>query len=286
MLQVEKQRTKVADTKPLDYIFTNAGRNISDEEISSGAYRFDYPIRWLQSPSDAKAIGFRRVLFSNRTNAFMFAVYFHGQYKGSDGLIEKFDEMKIFTIRSDESLEKTLNDFQTQMNKYYWEFQEKYDSLLNGTYYLKLEYDKMNSTVSFQKIEINPPRDTEFLYWGVDKRSWAQFLRLLNQNEPLPPDGPFKFILPPADLTVYRNVFDPQNVMCHASFSSSNNSFLCIGKDFYDFASKFYEPPSNSFSDFQVWFTTNGVQHIIPLYYDFYLELSFIYNYGKVLKKY
>ncbi|EAX79498.1 hypothetical protein TVAG_131600 [Trichomonas vaginalis G3] len=119
MLQVEKQRTKVADTKPLDYIFTNAGRTISDEEISSGAYRFD-----------------------------------------------------------------------------------------------------------------------------------------------------------------------PQNVMCHASFSSSNNSFLCIGKDFYDFASKFYEPPSNSFSDFQVWFTTNGVQHIIPLYYDFYLELSFIYNYGEVLKKY
>ena len=35
MLQVEKQRTKVADTKPLDYIFTNAGRTISDEEISS-----------------------------------------------------------------------------------------------------------------------------------------------------------------------------------------------------------------------------------------------------------
>ncbi|KAI5488255.1 hypothetical protein TVAGG3_0966150, partial [Trichomonas vaginalis G3] len=108
MLQVEKQRTKVADTKPLDYIFTNAGRTISDEEISSRAYRFDYPIRWLQSPSDAKAIGFRRVLFSNRTNAFMFAVYFHGQYKGSDGLIDKFDEMRIFTVRSDESLEKTL----------------------------------------------------------------------------------------------------------------------------------------------------------------------------------
>ncbi|KAI5522890.1 hypothetical protein TVAGG3_0585880, partial [Trichomonas vaginalis G3] len=162
----------------------------------------------------------------------MFAVYFHGQYEGSDGLIDKFDEMRIFTVRSDESLEKTLDDFQTQMNKYYWEFQEKYDSLLNGTYYLKLEYDKMNSTVSFQKIEINPPRDTEFLFWEVDKRSWAQFLRLLNQNEPLPPDGPFKFILPPADLMVYRNVFDPQNVMCHASFSSSNNSFLCIGKDF------------------------------------------------------
>ena len=35
MLQVEKQRTKVADTKPLDYIFTNAGRTISDEEILS-----------------------------------------------------------------------------------------------------------------------------------------------------------------------------------------------------------------------------------------------------------
>ncbi|KAI5540397.1 hypothetical protein TVAGG3_0036200, partial [Trichomonas vaginalis G3] len=206
MLQVEKQRTKVADTKPLDYIFTNAGRTISDEEISSRAYRFDYPICWLQSPSDAKAIGFRRVLFSNRTNAFMVAVYFHGQYEGPDGLIDKFDEMRIFTVRSDESLEKTLDDFQTQMNKYYWEFQEKYDSLLNGTYYLKLEYDKMNSTVSFQKIEINPPRDTEFLFWEVDKRSWAQFLRLLNQNEPLPPDGPFKFILPPADLMVYRNV--------------------------------------------------------------------------------
>ncbi|KAI5538343.1 hypothetical protein TVAGG3_0454050, partial [Trichomonas vaginalis G3] len=187
MFQVEKQRTKVADTKPLDYIFTNAGRTISDEEISSGAYRFDYPIRWLQSPSDAKAIGFRRVLFSNRTNAFMFAVYFHGQYKDSDGLIDKFDEMRIFTIRSDENLEKTLNDFQTQINKYYWEFQEKYDSLLNGTYYLKLEYDKMNSTVSFQRIENNPPRDTQFLFWEVDKRSWAQFLRLLNQNEPLPP---------------------------------------------------------------------------------------------------
>ncbi|KAI5511741.1 hypothetical protein TVAGG3_0738660, partial [Trichomonas vaginalis G3] len=190
MFQVEKQRTKVADTKPLDYIFTNAGRTISDEEISSGAYRFDFPIRWLQSPSDAKAIGFRRVLFSKRTNAFMFAVYFHGRYRGHDGLLDKFDEMRIFTVRSDESLEKTLNDFQTQINKYYWEFQEKYDSLLNGTYYLKLEYDKMNSTVSFQRIENNPPRDTQFLFWQVDKRSWAQFLRLLNQNEPLPPDGP------------------------------------------------------------------------------------------------
>ncbi|EAX85793.1 hypothetical protein TVAG_136880 [Trichomonas vaginalis G3] len=281
MLSIEKENSRVATTKPLDELFTNVGQKFETDTVKHEGYRFDYPLRWLRDPSVTKAIGFRRIKFvSVEDKSFPFIVRFHIDYI-SEGKRKMWEEIELIQVDLSSSLQTALKNIEDKINSCYAKYADEYANT-NSTLYVRIVYDKQNSQVSFQIYEDNPNKD-EQIYTEFTAMSWYYLQRMLNQKVELPlaniysryaRDEPYLF----------KDVFDQDAIIVHASFSGAQNSFLCLANDFYEKPTKLYEPPSGSISDFQVWFTTDGKRRIIPLYHAFYLELSFIYNYYRTVK--
>ncbi|EAX65557.1 hypothetical protein TVAG_301930 [Trichomonas vaginalis G3] len=281
MLPIEKENSRVATTKPLDELFTNVGQKFETETVKHEGYRFDYPLRWLRDPSVTKAIGFRRMKFvSVEDKSFPFIVRFHIDYI-SEGKRKMWEEIELIQVDLSSSLQTALKNIEDKINSCYAKYADEYANT-ESTLYVRIVYDKQNSQVSFQIYEDNPKKD-EQIYTEFTAMSWYYLQRMLNQKVKLPlaniysryaRDEPYLF----------KDVFDSDAIIVHASFSGAQNSFLCLANDFYEKPTKLYEPPSGSISDFQVWFTTDGRKRIIPLYHAFYLELSFIYNYYRTVK--
>ncbi|EAX89373.1 hypothetical protein TVAG_439930 [Trichomonas vaginalis G3] len=281
MLPIEKENSRVATTKPLDELFTNVGQKFETETVKHEGYRFDYPLRWLRDPSVTKAIGFRRMKFvSVEDKSFPFIVRFHIDYI-SEGKRKMWEEIELIQVDLSSSLQTALKNIEDKINSCYAKYADEYANT-ESTLYVRIVYDKQNSQVSFQIYEDNPKKD-EQIYTEFTAMSWYYLQRMLNQKVELPlaniysryaRDEPYLF----------KDVFDSDAIIVHASFSGAQNSFLCLANDFYEKPTKLYEPPSGSISDFQVWFTTDGRKRIIPLYHAFYLELSFIYNYYRTVK--
>ncbi|EAX97292.1 hypothetical protein TVAG_123420 [Trichomonas vaginalis G3] len=281
MLPIEKENSRVATTKPLDELFTNVGQKFETETVKHEGYRFDYPLRWLRDPSVTKAIGFRRMKFvSVEDKSFPFIVRFHIDYI-SEGKRKMWEEIELIQVDLSSSLQTALKNIEDKINSCYAKYADEYANT-ESTLYVRIVYDKQNSQVSFQIYENNPNKD-EQIYTEFTAMSWYYLQRMLNQKVELPlaniysryaRDEPYLF----------KDVFDQDAIIVHASFSGAQNSFLCLANDFYEKPTKLYEPPSGSISDFQVWFTTDGRKRIIPLYHVFYLELSFIYNYYRTVK--
>ncbi|EAX65027.1 hypothetical protein TVAG_596680 [Trichomonas vaginalis G3] len=281
MLPIEKENSRVATTKPLDELFTNVGQKFETETVKHEGYRFDYPLRWLRDPSVTKAIGFRRMKFvSVEDKSFPFIVRFHIDYI-SEGKRKMWEEIELIQVDLSSSLQTALKNIEDKINSCYAKYADEYANT-ESTLYVRIVYDKQNSQVSFQIYENNPNKD-EQIYTEFTAMSWYYLQRMLNQKVELPlaniysryaRDEPYLF----------KDVFDQDAIIVHASFSGAQNSFLCLANDFYEKPTKLYEPPSGSISDFQVWFTTDGRKRIIPLYHAFYLELSFIYNYYRTVK--
>ncbi|EAY06927.1 hypothetical protein TVAG_057210 [Trichomonas vaginalis G3] len=281
MLPIEKENSRVATTKPLDELFTNVGQKFDLDTIKHEGYRFDYPLRWLRDPSVTKAIGFRRIKFvSVEDKSFPFIVRFHIDYI-SEGKRKMWEEIELIQVDLSSSLQTALKNIEDKINSCYAKYADEYANT-DSTLYVRIVYDKQNSQVSFQIYKNNPNKD-EQIYTEFTAMSWYYLQRMLNQKVELPlaniysryaRDEPYLF----------KDVFDQDAIIVHASFSGAQNSFLCLANDFYEKPTKLYEPPSGSISDFQVWFTTDGRKRIIPLYHAFYLELSFIYNYYRTVK--
>ncbi|KAI5482643.1 hypothetical protein TVAGG3_1082660 [Trichomonas vaginalis G3] len=192
-----------------------------------------------------------------------------------------WEEIELIQVDLSSSLQTALKNIEDKINSCYAKYADEYANT-ESTLYVRIVYDKQNSQVSFQIYEDNPKKD-EQIYTEFTAMSWYYLQRMLNQKVELPlaniysryaRDEPYLF----------KDVFDPDAIIVHASFSGAQNSFLCLANDFYEKPTKLYEPPSGSISDFQVWFTTDGRKRIIPLYHVFYLELSFIYNYYRTVK--
>ncbi|KAI5539647.1 hypothetical protein TVAGG3_0020600 [Trichomonas vaginalis G3] len=281
MLPIEKENSRVATTKPLDELFTNVGQKFDLDTIKHEGYRFDYPLRWVRDPSVTKSIGFRRIKFvSVEDKSFPFIVRFHIDYI-SEGKRKMWEEIELIQVDLSSSLQTALKNIEDKINSCYAKYADEYANT-DSTLYVRIVYDKQNSQVSFQIYENNPNKD-EQIYTEFTAMSWYYLQRMLNQKVELPlaniysryaRDEPYLF----------KDVFDQDAIIVHASFSGAQNSFLCLANDFYEKPTKLYEPPSGSISDFQVWFTTDGRKRIIPLYHAFYLELSFIYNYYRTVK--
>ncbi|EAX79467.1 hypothetical protein TVAG_508220 [Trichomonas vaginalis G3] len=281
MLPIEKENSRVATTKPLDELFTNVGQKFETDTVKHEGYRFDYPLRWLRDPSVTKAIGFRRIKFvSVEDKSFSFIVRFHIDYT-SEGQRKMWEEIELIQVDLSSSLQTALKNIEDKINSCYAKYADEYANT-NSTLYVRIVYDKQNSQVSFQIYEDNPNKD-EQIYTEFTAMSWYYLQRMLNQKVE-PPLANIYSRYARDEPYLFKDVFDQDAVIVHASFSGAQNSFLCLANDFYEKPTKLYEPPSGSISDFQVWFTTDGRKRIIPLYHAFYLELSFIYNYYRTVK--
>ena len=124
---------------------------------------------------------------------------------------------------------------------------------------------------------VNPPQT------ATDKDIYPNlynFLRFLNQPETEANRTMLTDILSPKS---FSNVWNRQSLYIHSSFSNSHRSLIGRNNDFYTSPSKKYQY-STSTNTFNIFFTSDGVTRIFPLYCDFYFDLSFILNFDRSLE--
>jgi hypothetical protein len=76
----------------------------------------------------------------------------------------------------------------------------------------------------------------------------------------------------------FDNVWNRKRLFIHSSFSNTKRGIIGVDGDFFMTPSKFYQPPTNS-SNFNIKFTTDGVNIILPRYASFVIELCYLLNY-------
>ncbi|EAX81306.1 hypothetical protein TVAG_370280 [Trichomonas vaginalis G3] len=231
MLPIEKENSRVATTKPLDELFTNVGQKVDIDNLKHEGYRFDYPLRWLRDPSVTKAIGFRRMKFVSQVQTgFPFIVRFHIDYT-SEGQRKMWEEIELIQVDLSSSLQAALKNIEDKINSCYAKYADEYANT-NSTLYVRIVYDKQNSQVSFQIYEDNPKKD-EQIYTEFTAMSWYYLQRMLNQKVE-PPLANIYSRYARDEPYLFKDVFDQDAVIVHASFSGAQNSFLCLANDFYE----------------------------------------------------
>ena len=87
------------------------------------------------------------------------------------------------------------------------------------------------------------------------------------------------------DELKFSNVWNRDTFYCHASFSDSPKQIIGINHDFWQTPSVFYEHSDNS-NDFNIYFTTNTVNRILPRNGVMLIQLSYIFNYATSMLTY
>ena len=77
------------------------------------------------------------------------------------------------------------------------------------------------------------------------------------------------------------NVWNRKRAMFHASFSDCTRNYIGMNKDHWLTPSKVFSSVSNT-TEFRIRFSTDGINHFLPLYCSFIIELIYILNINNV----
>jgi len=275
----------------------------------SEGYRFDYPMRWINDPSQNKMIGIRQLDCIPTAHQFKVKAYAYDTHYDSK------DSSKTSTcytsanldILSENTLREILNKLVESLSDNTVEYYYKYNVDGTLTFYCisKLfKYQTVDTTTTIVAVdsdtkttdsadtEASDSADTEasdsavetpifykFSFevtdiMGKEVKS-VRFLKFLNQ----PVTSANKKILTDStDTKEFTNVWDRENLEFHATFSEAKRGYIGLKGDFYPRAGLLFAPTTNS-PTFNLRFTTDGVHPILPLYSHFIVQLSFILNY-------
>ena len=75
--------------------------------------------------------------------------------------------------------------------------------------------------------------------------------------------------------TTLENVWNRDQLYLHASFSNSKRHYLCFSNEVWERPSKIYFDNTYG-SEFSVYYTTDGIHRLDPLYAHKLIELSFV----------
>jgi hypothetical protein len=76
---------------------------------------------------------------------------------------------------------------------------------------------------------------------------------------------------------VFRGVWNRSRIFFHSNFSTTKRQYLGMSGDFWPKPSKLFNH-NYGMSDFNIWFTTDGINRILPKHSAFIIELVFIAN--------
>ena len=293
----EKQLTLRASRRPIEYNYTNADiHSIVNSQPHSG-YQFEYPVNWTGDQSTQKVIGIRRI--SYKPTSIDLAVTFKIYNQDADRIEISIPLVFVFTDQN--TFEECINRITVELNEQLISSNSsarcisQYDKDL-GTFDLKFD----DGEADYRKfaIEFNLGGDvaydgSEAMYNNPERIHYkAEFLKLFNQpitKEMI--DGLWELreqeqaqALMLSILT-FENVWNRDNFYCHASFSDSPRQIIGINHDFWMQPSVFYDYSDNS-NDFNVYFTTNTVNRILPRNGVMLIQLSYIFNYQNSMLTY
>jgi hypothetical protein len=280
----ERQLTLRASRRPVEYNYTNADIHHANTNSHDG-YQFEYPVNWAGDPSKNKVIGIRRINY--KPTSVNIAVRFDVHNTGSDKI--ECNVVEVFTDQN--SFEECITRMSTVIN----------DTLIkeNSDIRCITNYDKEQGTfelnfdtgTEFKKFDIVFPMGTDISYDPDDPGDFnerafykKEFLKLFNQE--ITKENVDKLHKSTSvDELKFSNVWNRDTFYCHASFSDSPKQIIGINHDFWQTPSVFYEHSDNS-NDFNIYFTTNTVNRILPRNGIMLIQLSYIFNYANSMLMY
>ena len=228
---------------------------------------FKYPQRWIESPSQNKVVGIRRLNIIPTPH--VYKLTFHVVKPSSVTGTGPRDRYITFNITQDNNLHEVLthicNDLSNGFGNY--KFDYVYDN--SGKLTLKCTYES----------DATAATPVNFSIYSENDKDIEEFLKFLNQEVN---DTNKSILTTNSNNKTFNNVWDREYLEFHASFSDSKRGFIGINKDFYYKPSIIYPSPTNEFT-FSIRFTTDGKNNINILYSRFIIQLTFIYNYRKRL---
>ena len=278
----ERQLTLRASRRPIEYNYTNADIHNINSDPSEG-YQFEYPVNWAGDPSTQKVIGIRRISYKPTSVNIALNVITNVPNKGEYSLpiVYVFTDQNTFEECIAEIV-KGLNDelLKQLPQEEYIRFSAAYDKD-KGTFKLTCGGDHH---VSF-KLDFIYGDDEQYdpnsgyFNHGVHIYYKSEFLKLFNQSiTEANVDKVHNYTQHFMTELVFDNVWNRDSFYCHASFSDSPKHIIGINKDFFPIPSVLYDYRDNS-CDFNVYFTTNTVHHILPRNGVMLIQLSYIFNY-------
>ena len=255
-------------------------RDTNPDPISG--INFDYPSHWAQNRSEKKMIGIRSLRVIPTSHVIRLKLYVY------DGLNPYSKEQRLFWSVSEFN---TLEDFLHKLSETILTPEPDCEPSI-------ISYTFNSITGSLQLISdvVSGERSAglEFYFEDMDEiydpepgipdkdiyPNIYNLLRFLNQPE----TEANRVLLTTATGTKsFSNVWNRQSLYIHSSFSNSHRSLIGRNNDFYTSPSKKYQY-STSTNTFNIFFTSDGVTRIFPLYCDFYFDLSFILNFDRSLE--
>ena len=281
MFDSQNNLSKRSSTKAVEEIFTDNdvernGSDLSPSYTKDVGFSFDYPMRWLNDPSEMKAIGLRRCKVIPTSH--VIRIWYAYSYTTSTGQVVNGGTEIQLSITPENSFDEIIATFITQANDY---MNKKHP---NAQITLAYEFDYRTCVFSLilSKGSASTAETISFHFVNsdkTDKMNLEFFLKFLNQERT---DENIAILTTATERMTFENVWDRKSIVFHASFSDARRGYIGLNGDSFDRPSKFYDPPTNG-SNFQIRFTTDGVHNILPRYCHFIIELSFIYNYKNSL---
>lgn len=282
----EKQYTLRATKRPVEYNYTNADIHHTDTNPSDG-YQFEYPVNWTADQSTNKVIGIRRINYKPTSLDIAFKITIP-----SDD-----NEIPVrFVFTDQNTFEECINAMVVEINN---KIDDKGSTYVCATSYDKalgtfsLAFDEGGASHTYEEFKIEFVYGNDSLYDPSDpskqtneyKHYKSNFLMLFNQ--PIT-QANIDIAHNLSQLTTelkFDNVWNRDSFYCHASFSDSPRQIIGINHDFWPTPSVFYAPGDNS-NDFNVYFTTNTVNRILPRNGVMLIQLSYIFNYQTSMLSY
>ena len=270
MYRTENQFNTTASELAIEEVYTNLDIEPNDLYIPNEGFTFRYPQRWLNDPSQNKAIGLRKLsitpqpislklLFSYLSPSTKNEIGF--QYLSIDVLPEN-NMLEILTKIRDKLYERKDNQ--------------------NTRVYLTWTYVGTKLTLKCYRVDSDTGKeltDVSFLLCG-SKWTDDSVLKLFNQEIT---DGAIKKLDEFQNELVFNNVWDRDYIEFHASFSEARKGFLGLRNEFYNKPSLLFKSPHDGPTFHITFYTNNARIAVLPRHCRFIIQLCFIFNYKKTM---
>ena len=258
----ESQFTNNASKRVFEEVYTN--EDMPDDRVDNGSYRLSVPQMFSSNLSQEKAISPRRVICEPKPHIFNLGVIYYCDNHEYRTQLMEFDFISSNTIEEilHEITNRTIYDDDTEHFK------------------LMYTYNKLKGILSII-AESKTYLPTTFKFVCPDYDDYVEFWSMLNQvGAPLyitetNPDYYDENSTSEVEMYRFFNVWSREPLYVHASFSSSKKHYLCRTGDFWFKPSKYYYDNTNQ-NDFELFFTTDGNNRIIPYDAVKVIELCFI----------
>ena len=267
----ENQFNTTTSDLAIEEVYTNLDVEPNDPCISTKGFAFRYPQRWLNDPSQNKAIGLRKL--SITPQPISLKLYFSYLSPSTDKEIGV--QRRSIDVLPENNMLEILTKIRDQLYK-------RNDNQ-NTRVYLTWTYVGTKLNLKCYRVDSNTGKELTDVWFKLCGSQWTNddnVLKLFNQECT---DKMRKYINTFHKEVVFDDVWDRGYIEFHSSFSDARKGFLGLNDEFYSKPSLLFKSPYDGPTFYISFYVNDGKASIIPRYCRFIIQLCFILNYKKAI---